>query len=814
MIEPARMRKQLADVAPTLWHELSMLTEKWLRPVISRLNTCITSQGFPKTFNDPIWGVIELFPWEVSLLDSPMLQRLRGVRQLGFAHYVYPGACHDRLEHSLGVVQAAELMIRTLSRNADHRRKFGDAPDALVPEPSEMDIHSTRLAALLHDIGHGPFSHVTEPLIRDRFLFEFQEVENVIRNTFEGVTQISTSETVAVVFIMSDHMRAVFEHPKFTRVGPANQLPLAIAARMVGSRSLLQAAYLSGIISGPLDADKLDYMARDSHHAGLPLGLDIKRLISKLEVVTVTPDNAPDFKMRDRALALPNKRFYEIGISLSGLGAYEQMIISRVILYDRIYYHHKVRATEAMARRLITLSEEEGGRPYTFSELFQAASDDSLIRILSGAMKSKQESLGGVRATAMGEALLERRIYYRAYAFAARFIDGLDGLPEVEQKDTRAILWNTVLKALGNLKQCENFALEIYKKACLIMELITDFYEKCRELKPEHIIIDLAPNKVTVPGSDILTRTESGHVEPPSLIFNTERWSQAYEHQKQCGFVFTPIEYVPLIMLSSRIMFYEKFQLVMKPIAEHISKTVRVVKPDWIHQVAERGICTAECVEALTESKPMLVPIREDELLLPDSWRTNDTSLAKRLADGFRDTLPAGLPASVHQGVIEAIKNLALFLDMIDKSGKFVGVKKLKEKELQDCIRDHFRSIGVEIQEGTEVGGGETDLVLPGPLIIENKVRQEPTFAPLGSGCHYVWQARRYSIAICSSVMFVVVAYRPANEAVILPLTQRIVVTSPDESPEGYAQVRIVIPWGHSRPSKARVVKKHKQIGS
>ena len=92
-------------------------------------------------------------------------------------------------------------------------------------------------------------------------------------------------------------------------------------------------------------ADKLDYMARDGHHAGLSVGLDTDRLLSKLEVITITPENVPPrlAELRRRAEESPQRRIYDMGISASGIGAYEQMIVGRVVLYDRLYFHHKVR---------------------------------------------------------------------------------------------------------------------------------------------------------------------------------------------------------------------------------------------------------------------------------------------------------------------------------------------------------------------------------------------------------------------------------------------------------------------------------------
>ncbi|MEJ7596257.1 MAG: hypothetical protein WKF77_32520, partial [Planctomycetaceae bacterium] len=118
----------LARVAPTLWNELSAKAEQWVAPAKKRLEREL--RGYPKTFNDPVWGDIVLFPWETLLLDSPLLQRLRGVRQLGMAHLVYPGAAHDRLEHTRGVVEAADSNCHFKPRNES---EGGGCPEPEVP---------------------------------------------------------------------------------------------------------------------------------------------------------------------------------------------------------------------------------------------------------------------------------------------------------------------------------------------------------------------------------------------------------------------------------------------------------------------------------------------------------------------------------------------------------------------------------------------------------------------------------------------------------------------------------------------------------
>ncbi len=196
-------------------------------------------------------------------------------------------------------------MIRALERNAAHRRRFGSDRDENVPLVSDEDRYATRLAALLHDIGHGPFSHATEQLIEERCKPEFEKAAHVFRRSFEGVTSIAPSEAIASLIVLSDAMDKILTHSQLAADTGSDRLPVAVAARILGSRSCLKAGYLSGIISGPVDADKLDYVARDCHHSGLPLGIDLTRLISKLEVVVVTPENAPNQELRERAGGVP-----------------------------------------------------------------------------------------------------------------------------------------------------------------------------------------------------------------------------------------------------------------------------------------------------------------------------------------------------------------------------------------------------------------------------------------------------------------------------------------------------------------------------
>ena len=805
-VEPDKIRSGIRDGAPSLWKAFEGLAGTWLAPALERLDERRPHASYPKTFNDPVWGVIELMPWETILLDTPLLQRLRGVRQLGMAHFVYPGAGHDRLEHARGVVEAAERMIRALERNAGFRRRFGSDRDEHVPEVSEMDLCATRLAALLHDIGHGPFSHATEELIKAHHAQEFTAAETILRDHFEGVGSIAPAELIAVIIVLSKPMSDVLTHPGFgTGVDRPAKLPETIVARILGSRSCLDAGYLSGIISGPVDADKLDYIARDCHHSGLSFGIDLTRLISKLEVVAVTPQNAPNSDLRKRAQAAGHQRFYDIGISQTGLGSYEQLVITRVLLFDRLYYHQKVRTAEGMVRRLIGLAEEECGTEFAIEKFFAGFSDDIFIGLVGGTFRANGFLGGDARSRALARMLHDRNVYYRAFAFAARFIAGISDLPDQEQQDTRAKLWRKPLKELSSLDGCRDMATKIFGKARRLADSIPDLAAGGRGLQPEHVLVDLPLNKVVVRGGDILTRTDGGHIGTPNLFFDPERWSQAYEHQKQCGFVFTPRRHVPLVALASRIVFYESFGIVMDIQAERAAKVSNAVRDEWFEKARKAGLCDEKCAGALTASRQSrLVMFDErDPIGLPAEWLKLDPDIKRRLIRELGASLPSGLVASFHEAVLSTIGDLASFVQMAERTGAFATKDRLPEKDLQKMVRQHLESREVNVVEGAKVGGGETDLVLRDRTVIENKVlakRSEPFKNPGNAS----WQARRYAMPLCSNVTFVIVAYRPRDEASLLPPPERVRVLSIPDAPEERCEVRFAVPWGTGVPSSAR----------
>ena len=258
---------------------------------------------------DPLWNNIRLDPEALAVVDTPAVQRLRYIRQLGHAFLVYPGATHSRFEHALGAYHLARRVLSQLEEAGDARL---DAADRAC----------LKLAALLHDIGHYPFSHALEE------------------------AGLPHHEVLAERQLSSGALAA-----RLTELGmPAGRL-----------LSLIQspcAEPLAGLVSGSLDVDKLDYLSRDAWMCGVPYGvIDVDRLLTSLTIAA-----GPDGRA---ALALHEK----------GLAALESLLFAKYQMYRNVYWHHAVRSATAMFKRLVRRAI--AARRVTPDEI-AIASDDGL----------------------------------------------------------------------------------------------------------------------------------------------------------------------------------------------------------------------------------------------------------------------------------------------------------------------------------------------------------------------------------------------------------------------------------------------------
>jgi hypothetical protein len=382
------------------------------------------SPGDTKAFKDSMWGMIDLEGRELALLDSPPLQRLRRIKQLGFSSLTYPTAGYSRFEHTLGAVHQTEQMLRTVAA----RSTSEVSPIVLEARPP------TRLASLVHDVGHMPFSHVAERYYTaeecpdNALLAEIEAWRADIGDLLE-VPAPRVAECLSVATVLS---------PAFERLALRagySIWDIAVAAlAIVGRSPSLRYAFVSQLVTNVIDADKLDYMFRDSFVTRVPLGVDLERLLYKLKCVSVDTTKLPG---RLKNMAADGTAAWVLGTDVAGLRLVYDLAVARSMLFDRIYLHHKTRAAERVALKVF---ERLALHP---AELL--AHDDALLSHYSARLKGK--------AKAWAQSLEFRRLPRRAFAFSySILLDNAPLSPTGEPRQSRAELdgWTALQDELSD----------------------------------------------------------------------------------------------------------------------------------------------------------------------------------------------------------------------------------------------------------------------------------------------------------------------------------------------------------------------------
>lgn len=270
--------------------------------------------GKAKVFRDPVHDLITLTPedrWIVDLIDSKEFQRLRRIRQLGLAHLAYPGAKHSRFVHSLGVFDIARRMIRKLL----HRH----AADNTVKADLDRNSKTIKIAALLHDLGHGPFSHVFERV--------FGEIDDSLPKHDEWSCRIIRDPETEVNACLGKHGIPIDE----------------VCSLISDSETPPQEPYLKDIVSSQLDADRMDYLLRDSAMTGSKYGqFDAEWILNAL--IIAKPRIGTDTYKK---LCLDASK---------GTGAIEGLLFARRQMLSHVYGHKTTRAFEAQLVQTLRLA--------------------------------------------------------------------------------------------------------------------------------------------------------------------------------------------------------------------------------------------------------------------------------------------------------------------------------------------------------------------------------------------------------------------------------------------------------------------------
>jgi len=289
----------------------------------------VGSATLPKVYwgeiKDPVHGYVYVTENEKSIIDSYPMQRLRRLRQLAGSEYVYPGANHTRFEHCLG----AMFLAGKVTENPNLARATSDEEAEII-----------RIAALVHDVGHGPFSHVFEQLL-------IKDLER-------------THEDISSWIIEKSEISE-----KLNKIG---YKPVEMAKLAVGKLRKPGKAFWDQIISSAVDVDKQDFIVRDTFHTGAEYGfIDVFRLIHALDVLGEN-----------------------LAVELSALSALEAFIIARIESFKSIYFHRVGRAAQIMlATAMERANPELGLTAFKNPDQYLAMDDSTVWSALKQCEKSK-----------------------------------------------------------------------------------------------------------------------------------------------------------------------------------------------------------------------------------------------------------------------------------------------------------------------------------------------------------------------------------------------------------------------------------------
>ena len=273
---------------------------------------------------DPVHGYVYITEEEKALIDSYPVQRLHRLRQLAGAEYVYPGANHTRFEHSVGVMHLASGVAEN-----------PNISQCISQDEAEM----VRMAGLLHDVGHGPFSHVFEQLL-----------ERELNKTHEDIT---------LWLVKKSELK-----DKLENIGCRAE---DVGKLAVGRLHRPRKAFLDQIISSAVDVDKQDFIVRDTYHTGAEYGfIDVSRLIHTLDVLEG-----------------------DLAVDLGALSALESLIIARIESFRSIYFHRVGRAVQIMlALAMEKANDELGLTSFKTPEEYLAMDDYTVWTMLKNCKKS------------------------------------------------------------------------------------------------------------------------------------------------------------------------------------------------------------------------------------------------------------------------------------------------------------------------------------------------------------------------------------------------------------------------------------------
>ncbi|MCL2843590.1 MAG: HD domain-containing protein [Oscillospiraceae bacterium] len=489
-----------------------------------------------KVIHDPVWGTTLFYRWELQLLDSPLLQRLRNINQLGLAASTYPSARHTRFEHTLGVMSVVTKMVDHINQRER------------TPVIGKRDFYTLRLAALLHDVGHCFCSHLSESIYGK--MNEFV----LLKKSFHIFKTAKEHEIFAYIIINTPTFKR-FLQENIQLWDPAldyEQLLVEIGYMIVGAnlpKSKIEGGgyekkyYLTQIINGQYDADKLDYLRRDSYTAGLALTYDIDRFLYKIQVRT-KEENVGGETVRGKHLVIPT----------AGISAVEEMAFSQLMLASYIYQHQKILAVDALIQDVVQglVNNEKLTHPCDFLNYC----DNDLLGIYKQPadgdfnLKISDKTFDSVTRKTMGD--IVKRIKNRELPKRALTVNPSVLLKDHEQKPY------PVPDIADRLQNIQELREDICAMATQISNELPKNLGGKEPIDKYDIHISIPKTSIAKDLSNALVITPTGKFVSLSEIVRLSDWADAFAWHKWNAYVFSRADVLPIVSIAAKIVFEKR----------------------------------------------------------------------------------------------------------------------------------------------------------------------------------------------------------------------------------------------------------------
>jgi len=469
----------------------------------------------PKIIHDGLWGTFSLRPHEVALLDTPLLQRLRYLHQTGAVYLTYPSAHHTRFEHTLGVLCQAGRLCSALRESARGE---------LVTEDL---VHSVRVAALMHDTGHGPFSHTSE-----QFYSSHPDMEKYSTANPE-LQESAGGELLSFLIVKSSAFRRFLDA---VRSELSINLNADEIAETITGTLPINRHYQSEIVHGPFDADKLDYMPRDGMFSGLRIYVDIDRLYHSISIRHVTRNGVSEGRLAG---------------SSTGLSPLTQIMFNKMLLYTGMYHHHKVRAVDCMLWAIFRMASERGstvgGVQLSNPTQYLRVTDDRLLIPELSNDKDIQKLIEDIR---------HRRLWKKALTIARSTVP--EEMHNLAPRDNPKALFAGVATLAGNG----------LAKVARRQRLAKAIWETAKKPCEEHEVWLDVPRPPNMDEAKMMWVETPGHTDLPQTLSEfvpIDQWVELYGTHQSRAHVFCPPGACAAIADAAESVFDDEFGLKFHP---------------------------------------------------------------------------------------------------------------------------------------------------------------------------------------------------------------------------------------------------------